>query len=92
MDKFVIVSVIPGRIRGGIAHPRAAEHALGALSREQLAEIAADPTLTIVRGELVTADTLGAFLDDADAARTAGVEESAAHTGRRGARERLKAS
>lgn len=61
--KVVIVSSVPGRIRGGMAHPRAAEHAFGAIGREALQEIAGDPVLTLVIGDLVTAENLGALLD-----------------------------
>ncbi|MGH2861664.1 MAG: hypothetical protein ACRDLT_09195 [Solirubrobacteraceae bacterium] len=72
MGKIVIVSSVPGRIRGGMAHPAAAEHAIGSIAREALQEIAADPRLTVVVGDLVTADNLGALLDANDKAWSGG--------------------
>lgn len=65
---IVIVSTIPGRHRGGMTHPHAAEYPLGSISRKSLEEIAADPVLSIATGELVTTANLAALLDANDAA------------------------
>ena len=67
-DKIVIFSTIPGRHRGGMTHPHAAEYPMGSIGRKALAEIAADPVLAIAVGELVTTATLDAALDANDAA------------------------
>lgn len=67
-ETLVIFSAIPGRHRGGMTHPAAAQYPLGAVSRKALEEIAADPVLAIARGELVTTATLAALLADNDAA------------------------
>jgi hypothetical protein len=70
VEKLVIVSTIPGRHRGGMTHPQAAKYPLGSIGREALLDIARDPVLTMVRGELVTTATIDALLDASDAART----------------------
>ncbi|MGH3265736.1 MAG: hypothetical protein ACRDNS_27505 [Trebonia sp.] len=67
-EKIVIVSTIPGRHRGGMTHPQAAEYPLGAISREQLLDIVRDPVLTVAVGELVTTASLDDVLDRNDTA------------------------
>jgi len=70
-ETIVIFCAIPGRHRGGLTHPAAAQYPLGALSRKALEEIAADPVLHIARGELVTTANLAALLADSEAAAKA---------------------
>ncbi len=67
-DKIIVFSTIPGRHRGGMTHPRAAEYPMGSIGRGALEQIAADPVLAIGAGELVTTATLAALLDANDAA------------------------
>ena len=65
---IVIFSQIPGRHRGGMTHPHAAEYPMGSIGRKALEEIAGDPVLAIATGELVTTANLAALLDANDAA------------------------
>ena len=76
-DKIVIFCTIPGRHRGGMTHPHAAEYPLGSISRKALEEIAADPVLAIATGELVTTANLAAVLAANDAAAKGAAKKGA---------------
>ena len=48
----------PGLRRAGVEHPTHTAHKRGAFTAEQLAEMVADPLLTVVVGDQVTAESL----------------------------------
>lgn len=51
---LVVVCRRPGLIRAGIRHPAVAEYPAADFSAEQLAEMLAEPELTLVIGRLMT--------------------------------------
>lgn len=55
-----IVCHAPGMIRGGMRHPPHAVHALDAFAPEDLAEMIADPSMTLIVGDVV--ETVDAVL------------------------------
>ena len=48
-----IVCHRPGLRRGGVTHPAHRAHAADAFTAEQLAELLAEPELTLILGEMV---------------------------------------
>ena len=66
MAHLIIVNRRPGMIRGGRQHPAVAaytaEQALD-LTPDQLADIAGEPEMTVVVGEIVTREGVPAAID-----------------------------
>ncbi len=70
---LIITSTVPGRRRAGGLFSGAMAFPLDRFDAGQLKEIAADPVLTIVIGDVLDADGVDAFV--------AGVEKAKAKTG-----------
>nr|WP_294547671.1 hypothetical protein [uncultured Rhodopila sp.] len=56
MPRLVIACARPGLIRGGVRHPKVAEHLIGAFSPDQLRELLAEPEIAVVVGRPLTLD------------------------------------
>ncbi len=70
---IVIVSRVDGRIRGGMRHKAGATvYEAGALSVQQLHEIAADPMLSVVKGVLITHENLTELLAEGAGVKSKG--------------------
>lgn len=65
MPKIVITSSIDGKRRAGTAFTGAKEFELDHFTPEQLKAIAADPVLSVVHGEIITAGEVDGFLANA---------------------------
>ena len=56
MPRLVVACARPGLIRGGVRHPKLAEHLIGAFTPDQLRELLAEPEIAIVVGRPLTLD------------------------------------
>ena len=95
--RLIIVNRRPGMIRGGRSHAAVAtytgQEASAAFTQEQLADIAGEPEMIMVAGEIVTAERVEEIFalarlsqreSAAVAAREAAAEEAAADRGEAG--------
>jgi hypothetical protein len=58
---IVILCRRPGMIRAGVSHPGVAVHAPGAFTADQMLELIAEPEITVVIGEVLSAEGVAAL-------------------------------
>ena len=71
-QKITVICTAPGMIRGGRRNPAIAHYTTGEFSRDELAEVVADPNFYVVLGTQLDADGIAALWASPAAAKKAG--------------------